>query len=178
MSKYCILAKGHPLHGPYHDSEYGFPTKNESELFERLVMEIFQAGLSWATILKKRQALQNAFDKFDVTKISKFNKADVQRLLKNSSIIRNKAKIEATIFNAQRLIQLRVTHGGFACWIEKYHPLQIDEWTKIFRDNFKFMGPTIVEKFLQSISYLPGAHDKNCPIYQRINKFGPYWKKY
>ena len=116
------------------------------------------------------------FENFDICKISSFDHTDVQRLLKNPSIIRNKRKIEATIFNARRLIEIRKTHNGFANWIQTHHPLLKKDWIKVFRNNFKFTGPIIVEEFLQSISYLPGAHEKNCPIYQKIEELNPPWK--
>src|SRR6516165_4736522 len=96
---YCRLAPGHPVHGVYHDTEYGFPTSNESVLFERLILEINQAGLSWLTILRKRAAFRGAFAEFDVDRVAAFESADVDRLLSDSGIIRNRLKIEATIEN-------------------------------------------------------------------------------
>ena len=119
MSNYCKVALEHPLHGHYHDTEYGFPITGEAELFERLVMEIFQAGLSWLLILKKREALKLSFENFDVTKVANFNDKDVKRLLENHLIIRNRKKIEAIIFNAKRLIELRKTDEGFSNWIKR-----------------------------------------------------------
>ena len=92
MSNYCKVALEHPLHRHYHDTEYGFPITGEAELFERLVMEIFQAGLSWLLILKKRGALKLSFENFDVTKVANFNDKDVKRLLENHLIIRNRKK--------------------------------------------------------------------------------------
>ena len=166
MSNYCKVALEHPLHRHYHDMEYGFPITGEAELFERLVMEIFQAGLSWLLILKKREALKLSFENFDVTKVANFNDKDVKRLLKNHLIIRNRKKIEATIFNAKRLVDLRKTHDGFADWIKK-----------LFKLNFKFTGKQIVGEFLQSVGYLPGAHNIDCPVYERIEILNPPWKK-
>ena len=120
MSNYCKVALEHPLHRHYHDTEYGYPITGEAELFERLVMEIFQAGLSWLLILKKREALKLSFENFDVTKVANFNDNDVKRLLENHLIIRNRKKIEATILNAKRLVELRKTDNGFSDWIEKF----------------------------------------------------------
>ena len=177
MSNYCKVALEHPLHGHYHDTEYGFPITGEAELFERLVMEIFQAGLSWLLILKKRGALKLSFQNFDVTKVANFNDKDVKRLLENHLIIRNRKKIEATIFNAKRLIELRKTDDGFANWIKKHHPLVREEWIKLFKMNFKFTGEQIVGEFLQSVGYLPGAHNIDCPVYERIEILNPPWKK-
>ena len=178
MSNYCKVALEHPLHRYYHDTEYGFPITGEAELFERLVMEIFQAGLSWLLILKKREALKLSFEKFDVTKVANFNDKDVKRLLENHLIIRNRKKIEATIFNAKRLVNLRKTDGGFAEWIKEHHPLVREEWVKLFKLNFRFTGEQIVSEFLQSIGYLAGAHHIDCPVYERIETLNPPWKKH
>ena len=177
MSNYCKVALEHPLHRYYHDTEYGFPITGEAELFERLVMEIFQAGLSWLLILKKREALKLSFENFDVNKVANFNDRDVKRLLENHSIIRNRKKIEATIFNAKRLVDLRKTDGGFSDWIKKHHPLVREEWIKLFKLNFKFTGKQIVGEFLQSVGYLPGAHNIDCPVYGRIEILNPPWKE-
>ena len=178
MSNYCKVALEHPLHRHYHDTEYGFPIKGEAELFERLVMEIFQAGLSWLLILKKREALKLSFENFDVTKVANFRDKDVKRLLENHLIIRNRKKIEAIIYNANRLVELRKSDGGFADWIKKHHPLFREEWIKLFKLNFKFTGEKIVGEFLQSVGYLPGAHNIDCPVYEKIVMLNPPWKKY
>jgi DNA-3-methyladenine glycosylase I len=114
MATYCDIAPGHPFHGPYHDREYGFPVISESLLFERLTLEIFQAGLSWLIVLKKRQYLNMAFKKFEVDEVANFNQFDIDRLRQDVSIIRNKLKIEATIFNAKQIVSFRFSHGGFA----------------------------------------------------------------
>ena len=90
---------------------------------------------------------------------------------------KNGKKIEAIIFNAKRLIELRKTDGGFADWINKHHPLVREEWIKLFKLNFKFIGKQIVGEFLQSIGYLPGAHNIDCPVYERIEILNPPWKK-
>ncbi len=123
MSGYCLSAPGHPFHGPYHDSEYGFPQRDERVLFERLVLEINQAGLSWLTVLKKRAAFQRAFLGFEPAVVARFGEPDVQRLLADAGIIRNKLKIAATIENARRVLALRESHGSFAAWIDAHHPL-------------------------------------------------------
>src|ERR1700758_4246580 len=99
---YCRLAPGHPFHGPYHDTEYGFPSDVENVLFERLILEINQAGLSWLTILKKRSAFRAAFADFEVDRVAAFGPADVDRLLADPGVIRNRLKIEAAIENARR----------------------------------------------------------------------------
>ncbi len=177
MANYCEIAKGHPYHGPYHDNEYGFPVENESELFERLTLEIFQAGLSWLIVLKKRPGLQSAFEKFNVDRVVNFDRDDIKRLKKDTSIIRNRLKIEATIYNARSIASLRKSHGDFANWLAQQHPLSKAEWCKLFKKNFKFIGGEIVGEFLISIGYLKGAHQKGCPIYKRIKALGPAWDR-
>ena len=172
---YCAAAPGHPFHGPYHDREYGFPVSDETALFERMALEINQAGLSWLTVLAKREAFRAAFRGFDVDAVAAFGKRDVNRLLKDAGIIRNRLKIESVIENATRVQGLRETHGSFADWIASHHPLAKPEWVKLFRANFRFMGGEIVGEFLMSIGYLKGAHGPDCPVYKRIAKLKPAW---
>ena len=100
---YCRIAPGHPVHSLYHDGEYGFPTSEESVLFERLMLEINQAGLSWATILRKRAAFRAAYADFAVDRVAAFGAAEIDRLLADPGIIRNRLKIEAARENAQRI---------------------------------------------------------------------------
>src|SRR5947209_8997524 len=114
--RYCAVAPGHPFHGPYHDREYGFPIADDNALFERLILEINQAGLSWLTILKKREAFRAAFADFDVDRVAAFGPVDVDRLLADSGIIRNRLKIESAAENARRIQTLRKSHGSFAGW--------------------------------------------------------------
>src|SRR3954471_20746400 len=113
---YCLAAPAHPLHGSYHDREYGFPAEDEAVLFERLVLEINQAGLSWLTILKKREAFHASFGGFDVDRVAAFDAADIARLLADPGIVRNRLKIEAAIFNARRIQELHASHGSFHDW--------------------------------------------------------------
>jgi DNA-3-methyladenine glycosylase I len=175
MTSYCESAPGHPLHQPYHDEEYGFPLVCEARLFERQSMEIFQAGLSWLLILKKRPNMLAAFDGFNVDKVAVYGEKDVARLLNDAGIIRNRLKVAAIIENAKRIQALRQTHGGFSDWIAAHHPLKKDDWVKLFRKNFKFMGGEVVGEFLMSIGYLPGSHEESCPIYQKISASNPPW---
>ena len=177
MSSYCDVAPGHPFHGPYHETEYGFPSADESALFERLVLEINQAGLSWLTILKKREAFKAAYSNFDVDRVAAFKARDKARLLKDAGIIRNRLKIEAAIENAQRIQALRESHGSFAQWIDAHHPLSKEEWVKLFKKTFRFTGGEIVGEFLISLGYLPGAHRPDCPTYKRIVKLKPAWMR-
>ena len=172
---YCLAAPASPLHGPYHDGEYGFPSRDEAVLFERLILEINQAGLSWATILKKRPAFRAAFAGFDVDRVAAFDEDDVARLMADAGIIRNRLKIAATIDNARRIQQLRRDHGSFAAWLDLHHPRSKDEWVKLFKKTFRFTGGEIVNEFLMSLGYLDGAHEASCPVYARIATLAPPW---
>jgi DNA-3-methyladenine glycosylase I len=175
MSGYCDSAPGHPVHGPYHDKDYGFPVKDESVLFERLALEIFQAGLSWLIILKKRPTTFEAFDGFDVDKVARYKEPRIAKLLDNAGIIRNRRKVEAIIENAKRFQALRDSHEGMAGWLKANHPLTKEEWVKLFKKTFVFTGGEVVNEFLMSIGYLPGAHRETCPSYKAIAKLNPPW---
>ncbi len=175
---YCAAAPGHPFHGPYHDREYGFPSRDDRVLFERLVLEINQAGLSWLTILKKRAAFTEAFAGFDIDRVAGFGPADVARLLADPGIIRNRLKIDAAIANARRLVELRASHGSFADWLDAHHPRSKEGWVKLFRETFRFTGGEIVGEFLMSLGYLPGAHEPDCPVYARLKGLRPPWQRH
>lgn len=168
MSFYCDIAPGHPVHGPYHDTEYGFPSRDERVIFERLALEIMQAGLSWEIVLKKRSALSRAFHAFDPEAVAGMGPADVELLLQDASIIRNRRKIEAIIENARRVLAIRSACGGMALWLDSHHPRSKAEWVKLFRQTFRFTGGEIVGEFLMSLGYLPGAHRPDCPVFGRI----------
>jgi DNA-3-methyladenine glycosylase I len=172
---YCRLAPEHPVHGRYHDTEYGFPSKDENVLFERLVLEINQAGLSWLTILNKRSAFRTAYREFEVDRVAGFGPDDIERLLGDPGIIRNRLKIEAAAENARRIQRLRESHGSFANWLDTHHPRSVEAWTQLFRRTFRFTGGQIVNEFLLSLGYLPGAHEPDCPIYARILESAPPW---
>ena len=172
---YCLAAPSHPVHGPYHDREYGFPAEDEAVLFERLVLEINQAGLSWLTVLRKREAFRAAFSGFDVDRVAAFDDRDVARLLGDPGIVRNRQKIEAVLANARRVQELRASHGSFDRWLRAHHPLPLDEWTRLFRSNFRFTGRLIVAEFLMSLGFLPGAHQPDCPVFERIRALRPPW---
>ena len=175
MSTYCRIAPGHPIHGPYHDAEYGFPQRDETVLFERLGLEIFQAGLSWELILKRRKGLVAAFAGFEVDRVAAFGAPEVERLLADPAIIRNRAKVEAMIANARIVQGLRHSAGGFAAWLDANHPLELAAWVKLFRGRFRFTGPEVVREFLLSTGYLPGAHAEDCPVFARIAAARPPW---
>ncbi|UEM23909.1 DNA-3-methyladenine glycosylase I [Skermanella mucosa] len=172
---YCEAAPGHPWHGPYHDTEYGFPSDDERVLFERLVLEINQAGLSWLTILKKREAFAAAFESYDVDRIAAYGEEDRARLLGDAGIIRNRLKIDAVIENARRVRALRDSHGGFAGWLDRHHPLDKAGWVKLFKSQFRFTGGEIVNEFLMSLGYLPGAHHPGCPVHRHVESLDPPW---
>ena len=174
---YCHAAQGHPFHGPYHDREYGFPLEGDDELFERLLLEINQAGLSWLTILKKREGFREVYDGFSVERIAAYGDADRARLLGDPRIIRNRLKVDAAISNARRVLELRESHGSFAAWIEAHHPLDKAEWVKLFKKTFRFTGGEITGEFLMSIGYLRGSHHPACPIYARIEELQPAWMR-
>ncbi|PYQ29153.1 MAG: DNA-3-methyladenine glycosylase [Acidobacteria bacterium] len=172
---YCDIAPGHPFHGPYHDTEYGFPIREDDRLFERLVLEINQAGLSWLTILRKREAFSKAFDAFKLERVARYDARRRTRLLNDEGIIRNRLKVDAAIENAKRILALRKTDGSFAAWLDAHHPMTKDEWVKLFKKTFVFTGGEITGEFLLSTGYLPGAHEEKCPVYRRVVAARPPW---
>lgn len=175
MSSYCDAAPGHPFHGPYHDTQYGFPLRDDDALFERLVLEINQAGLSWLTILKKQASMRAAYDNFDIDAVAAYDDADRARLRADPGVIRNRLKIAGAIFNARQLLQIREEYGSFAAWLDAHHPLPKEEWVKLFKQTFRFTGREITGEFLMSTGYLPGAHRVDCPVYAKIATLNPPW---
>lgn len=175
MSSYCEHAKGYPYHGPYHDKEYGFPIQSDNLLFGRLVLEINQAGLSWLTILKKKDSFKKAYNDFDVSQVAKYGERQKNRLLNDSGIIKNRLKIDAAIFNAQQILKIQEEFGSFYKWLCVNHPKTKPEWVKLFKQLFKFTGGEITGEFLISTGFLPGAHHENCPIYAKVIKKKPKW---
>ncbi|HEX9984871.1 MAG TPA: DNA-3-methyladenine glycosylase I [Thermoanaerobaculia bacterium] len=174
---YCEAAPGHPFHGPYHEREYGFPIRDDDRLFERLVLEINQAGLSWLTILKKREAFREGFDDFALDRVARYGDRQRARLMANPGIIRNGLKVDAAIENAKRILALRESHGSFSKWLDAQHPLPKDAWVKLFKKTFRFTGGEITGEFLMSTGYLPGAHVESCPVYPRVLKAKPAWAR-
>lgn len=175
MSLYCDIAPGHEWHGPYHAHHYGFPIADDDQLFERLILEINQAGLSWLTILKRQDAFRTAFRGFEIARVARMSARDVERLMQDASIIRNRMKIEATIENAKRIRAIQREVGSFADWLAANHPRTKADWVKLFKKTFVFTGGEIVGEFLMSIGYLPGAHGAACPVYKQIAKLKPAW---
>jgi DNA-3-methyladenine glycosylase I len=180
MTAYCEYCASHPedtFNKQYHDTQYGFPLAADDELFERLVLEINQAGLSWITILRKADNFRRAYHKFKIEKIARYTEKDRARLLADAGIIRNRLKVNAAIVNAQRIIELRKEFGSFKGWLDAHHPRSKEEWTKLFKKTFVFTGGEIVNEFLMSTGYLPGAHQKDCPVYKKIAARKPAWMR-
>lgn len=163
------------VHKDYHDQEYGFPIQDDNLLFARLILEINQAGLSWETILKKKDNFFAAFDGFEIAKVARYTDKKKEKLMQDAGIIRNRLKIEATIHNAQRILQIQKEYGSFKEWLNKHHPKTKEEWVKLFKQTFRFTGGEIVNEFLMSIGYLPGAHTETCPVYKKVLKQKPKW---
>ena len=180
MSTYCEYCNTHPedtFNKTYHDTQYGFPLKDDNLLFERFILEINQAGLSWITILRKADNFRQAYHKFDIAKVAKYGERDFTRLLNDPGIIRNRLKINAAIVNAQKILQLQQECGSFSDWLDSNHPLTKEEWVKLFKTHFRFTGGEIVNEFLMSAGYLRGAHTETCPVYKKIEKLKPLWMK-
>jgi DNA-3-methyladenine glycosylase I len=178
MTSYCEYLQEHPedtLNKLYHDSEYGFPLDQDAVLLERLALEIAQAGLSWTLILKRKKAFHQAFEGFDVDAVAAYGEKDVNRLLADAGIIRNRLKINAVIENASRIRNMRKVYGSFKGWLDANHPLSLEDWTKLFKRTFVFTGGEIVKEFLRSTGYLPGAHDPDCPVFKQIARKKPAW---
>ena len=173
-------AVGDPLYLAYHDDEWGVPVHDDGTIYEFLVLEAFQAGLSWRTVLYKRENFRKAFAGFDYRKVARFGRREVARLLKDPGIIRNRQKIEAAITNAQRFLEVQAEHGTFAAymwsWVKgkpivhrlrglKDYPPYIEEavaWAKdLKRRGFKFLGPTVVYAHMQAVGMV-NDHTVDC----------------
>ena len=176
ISTYCdavLKLEKDNVHKIYHDNFYGFMINDDSGLFERLVLEINQAGLSWDIILKKQSNFKKAYKYFNIKKVASFNEKDIERLMNDPGIIRNRLKINAAIFNAKIILNIQKEFGSFQKWIEHNHPKSKLEWVKLFKNTFKFTGGEIVNEFLMSIGYLPGAHTADCKIYKKMVNANP-----
>lgn len=152
----------------YHDTEYGFTLVDDNAIFGRLILEINQAGLSWTTILKKRDNFYAAFDGFDIAKIALYGEDKRASLLQDAGIIRNRLKVDAVIYNAQQVMLLQAEYGSFKQWIDAQQCLTLQDWVKLFKKKFKFVGGEIVNEFLMSMGYLDGAHHEKCKVYATI----------
>lgn len=178
MPTYCEYCNSHPediFNKIYHDTQYGFPLVDDNLLFERLVLEINQAGLSWITILKKADNFRTAYNQFDIDTIAAYAESERSRLLNDAGIIRNRLKVNAVIENARRIQSLCGKHVSFKRWLDSQHPQSLENWTKIFKRTFVFTGGEIVKEFLMSTGYLPGAHTPDCPVYKIVLSKRPVW---
>jgi DNA-3-methyladenine glycosylase I len=136
MTTYCDYCNSHPddsYNKIYHDTQYGFPLSDENLLFERLILEINQAGLSWITILKKAENFRKAYDGFDIQKVARYGEKDRARLLSDPGIIRNRLKINAAIVNAQKIKEIQQEYGSFKAWLDANRELSKAEWVKLFK---------------------------------------------
>ena len=179
-TSYCDFVQNagkETVHRHYHDNEYGFPILDDNHLFARLVLEINQAGLSWETILKKKDNFFKAFDDFNIDKVAKYTDKKIEKLLQDAGIIRNRLKVEATVSNAKKIKEIQKESGSFKNWLDHHHPKTKEEWVKLFKQNFRFTGGEIVNEFLMSTGYLPGAHVESCPVYKKVLKQKPAWAK-
>jgi DNA-3-methyladenine glycosylase I len=165
------------LHKTYHDNHYGFPIEDDDELFCRLILEINQAGLSWTTILKKQDGFRKAYHNFVIKKVAAYKEKDITRLLNDPGIIRNKLKVNAAIENAKTILKIQKEFGSFKNWLDQHHPKTKEEWMKLFKQTFKFTGGEIVNEFLLSTGYLPGAHGTGCAVYKKVLLSKPMWKQ-
>lgn len=178
MKKRCFwVDEKSEIYVKYHDEEWGVPKYDDKELFELLILESFQAGLSWLTILKKREAFRDAFDNFDVIKISKYDDKKINKLLKNEKIIRSKSKINAAVNNAKIYIEIQKEFGSFSDYIWGFtnnkvikrtteelpisSPLSDEISKDLKKRGMKYVGTVIIYSYLQAIGIVDD-HDKNC----------------
>jgi DNA-3-methyladenine glycosylase I len=186
----CGWCKGDALYEAYHDREWGVPVYDDATIFEFLILETFQAGLSWITILRKRENFRIAFDHFDYMKIATYSEEKIQELLGNSGIIRNKLKIRATISNAKAFMEIQKEFGSFNKYIwgfVKHKPIQhkVKDYTKqpaitkiselvskdLKKRGFKFVGPTVVYAHMQATGMV-NDHEISCFRYEEIKEMG------
>lgn len=186
--KRCGWCEGDALYEAYHDEEWGVPLFDDHSLFEFLILETFQAGLSWITILRKRENFRKAFDDFDFRKIAEYSEEKIEELMQNSGIIRNKLKINASVSNARAFIKIREEYGSFSKYIWDFvdhHPLQTnlsfhkeapaqtELSQKISKDlkkrGFKFVGPTVVYAHMQATGMV-NDHEINCFRHKEVQQ--------
>jgi DNA-3-methyladenine glycosylase I len=182
----CSWGTSAPEYLAYHDTEWGFPVADDVRLFEKLSLEGFQAGLSWLTILRKREAFRAAFDGFDYARVARFGKRDVERLLGDAGIVRHRGKIEAVINNAARMLELLEAEGSLAAYVWRFEPeprtgrldrAALAELTTtpasnalakdLKRRGWRFVGPTTVYAFMQAMG-LVDDHLEGCDVRPRV----------
>ncbi|SDR95667.1 DNA-3-methyladenine glycosylase I [Gillisia sp. Hel1_33_143] len=178
--KRCSWCEGDALYEAYHDKEWGVPVRDDATLFEFLILETFQAGLSWITILRKRENFKEAFDEFDYKKIAEYTEDKIQELLLNAGIIRNKLKVRAAITNAQAFLKIQNEFGSFSNYIWKFvenKPIQntVENYKKapatseisdllskdLKKRGFKFVGSTVMYAYMQAVGMV-NDHEENC----------------
>jgi DNA-3-methyladenine glycosylase I len=160
---------GNPLAIAYHDKEWGVPVHNDRKLFEFLILEGAQAGLSWDTILAKRENYRKALHGFDFEKISKYKLKDKRRLLRNLGIVRNRAKIESTVVNARGVLALRKEFGSFSRYVWGFASQGAEALSKdLKKRGFNFVGPTIMYAFMQAVGMV-NDHEKTCFRWRELN---------
>ncbi|MBP3985007.1 DNA-3-methyladenine glycosylase I [Pseudoxanthomonas helianthi] len=171
----CGWCAATPEYVHYHDNEWGFPVDDDRRLFEKLCLEGFQSGLSWRTILAKRENFRAAFHGFDYTRIARFGERDVQRLLQDAGIVRHRGKIEATINNAQRALELVEREGSLAAFVWRFQPVKPLAKPQVVSTSpesvamsktmkklgWRFVGPTTVYAFMQAMG-LVNDHADGC----------------
>ena len=181
--KRCSWCEGDPIYEDYHDNEWGRVVKDDRVLFEFLILEGFQAGLSWITILKKRNAFREAFDLFDYEKIAKYNEEKIAALLQNQEIVRNRLKIRSSVQNAAAFMKIQADFGSFSQYywgftqgktlINKvnlykeapaFTPLSLEISKDLKKRGFNFVGPTIVYAFMQATGMV-NDHEVSCYLY-------------
>jgi DNA-3-methyladenine glycosylase I len=180
----CSWCSATPEFIPYHDTEWGFPVGDDRRLFEKLCLESFQSGLSWRTILAKRENFRAAFHGFDFDRVARFSGRDVERLLKNDGIVRHRGKIEATINNARRARELVEREGSLAAYIWRYEPDRqklakpqtvstsaesIALSKDLKKQGWKFVGPTTVYAFMQAMGLI-NDHVEGCGIRDSVER--------
>lgn len=182
----CAWAGELPIYVDYHDNEWGRPQHDDNKLFEMLILEGMQAGLSWITILKKRESFRAAFDGFDPGRVALYDEGKIEKLLENQNIIRNRLKVSAAVTNAKLFLEVQKKHGSFDRFIWEYvnhtpiqnHPKDMDSIPattplsdQISKDlkklGFKFVGSTIIYAFMQAIGMV-NDHVADCFLYQKI----------
>jgi DNA-3-methyladenine glycosylase I len=182
----CRWGDSPPEYRPYHDREWGFPVADDVRLFEKLSLEGFQAGLSWLTILRKREAFRRAFEGFDFERVARFGDRDIARLLADASIVRHRGKIEAVINNARCATELVQTEGSIAAFVWRFEPearpagldlaslralSQTEESVALAKDlkrrGWRFVGPTTVYAFMQAMG-LVNDHLDGCDAYAEV----------
>jgi DNA-3-methyladenine glycosylase I len=178
----CWWCAGDPLYIEYHDTQWGFPVDDDFRLFEKICLEGFQAGLSWLTILRKRENFRRAFKGFDFFKIARFNIRSVERLLKDSGIVRHRGKIESTINNAKRAVELVEEFGSLAAFFWQFEPCSKSPREKLVSESpesrslskslkehgWTFVGPTTAYAFMQAMGMV-NDHVEGCHIHSKVD---------